>query len=227
MDSLSVKMPRTEQNTVCFSGHRHLSRAELPMIHRLLRRTIRECWNAGFRWFICGGALGFDTLSAEAVIAFRNDGHPEVGLFLALPCADQASRWPDSDRCRYRQILQAADDSVILSSRYFPGCMQMRNRFMVDHASVCVCYLRQFSGGTGYTVRYALSCRRRIVNLCIPDADLSVRVKEPSWNCMFTSPSACANVRTVRLNPLPVAAARKWKGICLRFSGRRSSEKLT
>ena len=45
------------------------------------------------------------------------------------------------------------------------GCMYKRNRHLVDHSGVCVCYLTKDSGGTTYTVRYARAHGLEIINL--------------------------------------------------------------
>ena len=54
---------------------------------------------------------------------------------------------------------------VCLSERYYQGCMHERNRYMVDHSRVCICYLTERTGGTAYTVEYARSRGLKIFNL--------------------------------------------------------------
>ena len=221
MKSSGCGTPRTEQNTVCFTGHRHIDRERIPEIRRRLKAAISRCYEQGCRWFICGGALGFDTLAAEEVLAFR-DGHPDTGLFLAIPCANQSSYWSASDRRRYEAIRDSADEELVLAPSYFKGCMHVRNRFMVRHSAFCICYLKQFEGGTGYTVRYALSVSREVINL-YEDASSSALLKEQLWNCTFTSPSVSGNAHTAHLLLSPAVTGRKWSNTSLRFSGRRSS----
>ena len=53
--------------------------SETDFIRRQLHDIIRYCWDQGFCWFICGGALGFDTLAAEEVIRFRTDEEQDAG----------------------------------------------------------------------------------------------------------------------------------------------------
>ena len=43
--------------------------------------------------------------------------------------------------------------------------MHRRNRYLVDHGCVCVCYLTGDSGGTAYTVRYAEKQGLEIINI--------------------------------------------------------------
>ena len=91
------KKTRTEQNTVCFTGHRSVSKDEIPLLRDSLHNVIEKCWLNGYRWFICGGAVGFDTLAAEEILSFRNL-HPEIGLLLAIPCENQDRCWAEQDR---------------------------------------------------------------------------------------------------------------------------------
>ena len=52
-----------------------------------------------------------------------------------------------------------------MSEAYTQGCMHRRNRHLVDHSSVCICYLTGSSGGTAYTVNYARKQGLEIINI--------------------------------------------------------------
>ena len=67
------------------------------------------------------------------------------------------------ERMEYDRIKGYANEVFCLSERYFRGCMHQRNRYMVDHSSVCVCYLTREDGGTASTVKYA---RRKGLPIC-------------------------------------------------------------
>lgn len=155
------------EETVCFTGHRFIPAAFASEIRNRLNIEILKAYEKGYRRFICGGAIGFDTLAAQSVIAFRKD-HPDVRLLLALPCGDQDENWNGMNRDTYQQIVAAADDVIVLTEKYYRGCMQNRNRYMVDHSSMCIAWLTKLNGsGTLYTVRYALQKDLKIVNLAI------------------------------------------------------------
>ena len=106
----------------------------------------------------------FDTLAAEAVLALREE-FSHVSLLLLLPCRDQAARWRPEEVRRYERIKREADAVEYLGERYAPGCMQRRNRALVDWSAHCICYLTQNSGGTKYTVDYAKRRGLSITNL--------------------------------------------------------------
>lgn len=120
--------------------------------------------------FIAGGALGFDTLAARTVLKLRRSRFPNLRLVLALPCSDQADRWSADNQAVYREIMAQADEVCILSPTYQSGCMQKRNRYMVDRSSYLIGYVSRCSGGSFFTMQYARSQGLHIKNLA-PDTD--------------------------------------------------------
>ena len=149
-----------------FSGHRDIPAEAVEPLRRLLRKRIAALAAEGTSGFLCGGAMGFDTLAAEMVLEARSR-FPGVTLTLALPCPEQADRWPERAKRRYREILTAADEVIYVSEHYTRYCMMQRNRYLVDHAAVLVCYLTKPTGGTAATVKYALQQAVPVVNLAM------------------------------------------------------------
>lgn len=146
----------------CFSGHRP---SRLPWGQRetderclelkfTLSKTLEQLYSRGYRHFICGMALGCDFYFAEAVLALR-DIHPDVTLEAAIPCATQADKWAGSQRERYEQLLSQCDQSHLIQQDYSPGCMQRRNMYMVDHASLLLACFAGVPSGTMNTILYA------------------------------------------------------------------------
>ena len=155
-----------ETNTVCcFTGHRRIPDDVLPRVMSSLRREVlRLIREEGVSRFLSGGALGFDTLAAETVLDVAAD-YPHVSLVIVRPCADQTRGWSEADVARHEAVLARANEVVTLSPAYRPGCMQARNRYLVEHSAVCICYLAERSGGTAYTVRYAAARGLPVINL--------------------------------------------------------------
>ena len=190
------------ETTACFTGHRTVPPSEEPALRFRLSSALQQAYEGGYRTFMCGGARGFDTLAAEAVICFR-ETHGDVRLFLAIPCANQASRWTEEEKARRKAILERADEVRVLSETYYDGCMHARNLFMVDASSLCFCWMKRFEGGTWFTVRSALRHSLTVINLAMPDPNPPV-FRENIWNCIFTSPSASANALTAPLSLSPL-----------------------
>lgn len=150
--------------TVCFTGHRKIPLVQLHTLKKRLRNEIISLVEQDYRYFGAGGALGFDTIAAQAVLDVKRD-HPQVRLILVLPCLSQADRWSDNDKAVYEEIKDKADKVVYTSQEYTKDCMFKRNRHLVDGSSVCICYLTEQTGGTAYTVKYAKKNNLRVINL--------------------------------------------------------------
>lgn len=150
----------------CFTGHRAITVAEHPVLEQRLKNAIRELIDQGVAFFACGGALGFDTMAALAVLKLRQE-FSHIQLLLVLPYKAQARGWSKKDRRIYNQILTKADKVVYTSEYYYNGCMHKRNRHLVDQSEICVCYLKDSIGGTAYTVDYAKQKGLRIINLAL------------------------------------------------------------
>ena len=153
------------EKTCCFTGHRELPAGWSQWkLATKLEKTIIEQINSGIRFFGVGGALGFDTLAAQTVLRLKKK-YPDIKLILVLPCVDQTRGWPTEDVEEYERIKSRADKVVYTSQEYTQGCMHKRNRHLVDHSSVCVCYLAKESGGTAFTVNYAKKQGLEVINI--------------------------------------------------------------
>lgn len=152
----------------CFTGHRVVPTDRTEELRQRLRAGIAYLCDAmSITTYYAGGALGFDSLAAEAVIEQRGR-HPNLRLVIVVPCRDQAARWSAEQKARYERINRDADEVICLAEHYFNGCMHQRNRYMVDHSAYCICYLTEQTGGTAYTVQYAREHGLRIFNLAHP-----------------------------------------------------------
>ena len=147
-----------------FSGHRVVLPEHKAPLCDLLRRAIAYAYEKGCRSFYCGGAVGFDTYAAKEVILFRVK-HPDVRLVLLLPCADQSDGWNPMNRAAYDYILSEADEAVILSDHYVKGCMQRRNRALVDRADILICYVEREGSGSSQTMHLAQKKGIEVYNL--------------------------------------------------------------
>lgn len=153
-----------KNHTVCFTGHRKIPPEQADALARQLRSTLKRLVEDGYIYFGAGGALGFDTLAAKAVLDLRAE-HPQIKLILVLPCLSQTRGWSARDIEIYEDIKSKADKVVYTSQEYTRGCMHKRNRHLVDNSSVCICYLTESTGGTAYTVNYAQTKNLTVINL--------------------------------------------------------------
>ncbi|MBE5809516.1 MAG: DUF1273 domain-containing protein [Clostridiales bacterium] len=166
VDPYELRTRTNREHTVCFTGHRVLGKTDDPALSQLTE-LLELLYTQGYRDFLCGGALGFDLYAAERVVELRRM-HPDVRLIFCLPCADQSSKWKKADCSHYERLLYASDETRVLSPRYYDGCMQARNAYMVDRSYLCVAYMSRLHGGTLSTVRYAISQDVPVINLAVP-----------------------------------------------------------
>lgn len=167
-----MQNPFDRAHGCCFTGHRPNALPEsgnerkpgMRALLALLERAVARAVSDGCTEFYTGGALGFDTLAAEAVLRYRAID-PSVSLHLALPGRNQTEGWSEAQLSRYDAILSRASEVWYAADRCSPGSMQRRNRYLVDHATRCVAYLRRMKGGTLYTVNYALNSGIEVDNL--------------------------------------------------------------
>lgn len=153
-----------KEKTVCFTGHRTIPMLKKWKIEKKLKETLEALIDNGYCYFGAGGALGFDTIAAQTVLALKKK-HPEIKLILVLPCKNQTRCWEEKDVSVYESIIEQADKVVYTQEHYDRGCMFKRNRHLVDNSSVCVAYLTEEKGGTAYTVNYANQKGVKVINI--------------------------------------------------------------
>ena len=162
----------TPEHTCAFTGHRP---EKLPWgyneedfrclaLKERMWKAVQELYDCGYRHFLCGMAQGCDLYFCETVIALRCLA---VGVTVeaVIPHAGQAERWSADQRARYERLLGMCDQKRVLAPFYDRGCMQRRNRYMVDHASCLLSVYDGSGGGTGYTVGYALQKNMKVMHL--------------------------------------------------------------
>lgn len=151
------------EETCCFSGHRP---SKLPWgedesdprclaLKERIRLAVEGAYDRGFRHFICGMAQGTDLYFCEAAQTLR-DERPGVTVEAAIPCEEQAAKWPERDRERYFHLVELCDFETVVQRHYDRGCMLRRNRYMVDRSALLIAAYDGNLGGTMYTLSYAM-----------------------------------------------------------------------
>jgi hypothetical protein len=140
---------------VAFTGHRppkaKLSTSIGTSLARCRARQALRVFCPDYA--IVGGALGFDTLAAEACVL---EGIP---FHVYAPCKNQDSRWPVAARKRYQKMLSIADRVVYTwPGAYIDGCLHHRNEAMVDNSHALLAWWDGSAGGTKHCINYAGGC---------------------------------------------------------------------
>lgn len=150
--------------SVCFSGHRKLE--NFNAVYMATELIIIKLIEQGANVFYNGFALGFDLLAAKIIINLKII-YPNIKLIAILPCPPefQTKKWNEYSKLNYNNALNKADDIIVLSEKYYNGCMQVRNKYLVENSNYCICYLTQSTGGTAFTVKYAVKNSLNIINI--------------------------------------------------------------
>lgn len=140
-----------------------------------LKKRIIDAIKCGYTHFISGMALGVDILFAEIVIKLKTKNKRLV-LECALPCINQCSKWKKKDCRKYWHIIACADFVTYVSKcNYYNGCMQKRNKYMVNASNRVICVSNN-SAGTQFTYMYAKMREKEISLINI-------------WNMLFYLPN--------------------------------------
>ena len=154
---------RARQVTCSFTGHRpeklpwgeNESDIRCAALKTRLFDAVLAAYDQGYRHFLCGMARGSDFWFCEAVLRLQGI-HRDVSLEAVIPYPGQADRWSGEDRERYRRLLRSCNYETVVQESYSPGCMQRRNRYLVDHASMLIAVHDGVPGGTQRTIAYAM-----------------------------------------------------------------------
>ena len=163
------------ENTFCFTGYRP-SKMPFPIdsnnpeyikFENKLIDSVFSVANEENITFYTGAAMGFDIIAAEIVLLLKKAKGKEANIKLvcAVPFKNQAEKFPEEWKVRYKNVLENADETVILSDTYYRGCYQRRNEYMVDRSNSVITWFDGQSGGTLNTLIYAKKTGKRIVNI--------------------------------------------------------------
>ena len=147
------------KKSCAFTGHREIKSDFSPQV--LKKEVENLIVQENVKTFYVGMAMGFDLLAAETVLKVKKKY--DVKLVACIPYYGQEKYFSEKDKKRYLNVLKKCDESVMVSEKYYKGCLLKRNRYMVDNADFLIAYLRKDSGGTAYTVNYYLKKKNNSV----------------------------------------------------------------
>jgi uncharacterized phage-like protein YoqJ len=111
---------------------------------------------------ITGMALGVDQIFALAVIEHKKT-YPDCKLIAAIPCPEQACKWPLPSQKLYLEILAKCDYSKYISEKYDNSCMKVRNNWMVKQCTSAIAVYDGSPGGTMHAVNALMSAKKPVL----------------------------------------------------------------
>ncbi len=152
-------MDNYDLKTTCsFTGHRVL-RNDFNVDK--LKEVINNVLKNGYRTFLVGMAIGFDLTCVEVLLKKKKEFN--LDIIACIPCKNQDKFYKNTEKEKYQEYIKKVDKIVYFSDVYTDGCMQIRNRYMVDNSSLMIAYLKYFKGGALYTVNYAKKQNKEII----------------------------------------------------------------
>lgn len=136
-----------------------------PLCVKLKQRLysqIESLIKDGAEEFCSGMALGVDMWAAETVLELK-EIYPQIHLTAVIPCPEQADRWNREHQTRYQDILKRCDRKITVSPKYTKGCMQKRNKALVDMCDILLAVFDGKSGGTKQTIELAKAKDRKTI----------------------------------------------------------------
>lgn len=110
-------------------------------------------------------ALGTDLIFVEECIQLG------IPFIAAVPFKGQESRWPDESQNTYHRLLKRAqrvvyvDEDPMYHGDSYGSKLYMRNKWMVDRASIVIAVWNGSSGGTANAVKSAIKRDLKVLRL--------------------------------------------------------------
>ena len=149
----------------CFTGHRpdkmEFGEKEIKL---LLEKAIDDAIVGGYVTFITGMAMGTDIWAAEVVLE-RKKNNADLHLICALPHPEFECKRSEREKMRFNKIIENADLVKEINRRYFSGCYQVRNEWMVNRCNLVIAVFDEQAGGTKNTIDYAKRVGVKVINV--------------------------------------------------------------
>ena len=147
--------------TCALSGHRVLKK---NFNINYFRKILFEIIESGYDKFYVGMARGFDLEGCKILQFIRAEYRLlNIRIIACLPCPEQDKFFSEKEKADYINCLKDCDEIIYISDTYINGCMQMRNRYMIDNCNLLLAYIYKDYGGTFYTINYARRKNKEII----------------------------------------------------------------
>jgi len=144
---------------VALTGHRVLKK-DFDLYH--FNRVLVNIIESGYNIFYIGMAIGFDITGCKLLNELK-ETYKDIKIIACIPCKEQDKFFNKKEKNDYENCLKFCEEIIYITDTYITGCMQMRNRYMVDNCDLLLAYLYKNLGGTYYTVNYAKRKNKEII----------------------------------------------------------------
>lgn len=138
--------------TVTFIGHSDCYGVQYERLENVIRGLVEN----GATEFLSGGMGSFDWMAARAVFNLKKE-YPHIQNHLVIPYLSFHIREP-----KYFDAIVYPEG---FEKYHFKAAIPARNRYMVDHSQIAVCYVTHDWGGAAKTFARATKKGLKIINL--------------------------------------------------------------
>lgn len=150
--------------TVTFIGHNDCYIVKYDELKSVIRQLIED----GATEFLSGGMGNFDWMAARAIYALKKE-YPHIRSNLVIPYLTFNIR----EKKYFDDIIYPEG----FEKYHFKAAIPARNRYMVDHSQIAVCYVDHDWGGAAKTYARAIKKGLRIINLGVSPTTLQDKIK--------------------------------------------------
>lgn len=150
--------------TCCFTGHRNIPKCDEHKILTRVHYHLEPLMENGVKYFGVGGAVGFDMIVAEYLLDLRDRLGKKIKIISVLPFPEWREKWNEDEIRRQDEIMRRSDKVTFIRDAYCKDVYLIRDRKLVDESGYYISYWNRRTGGTAYTVRYALKKGLQVFN---------------------------------------------------------------
>lgn len=154
-----------KQKTCCFTGHRSIRAERLPILMQKTEQIVRELIANGVIFFCVGGAVGYDTEVAKLLFRLQESEFPQIKVILIYPFDGFTDSWTPMQQEAYWLLYPKYFKVICVAQKAGRAMYLKRDRQLVDCSAFCICYCTRKTGGTAYTVRYAMQKGLRVFHI--------------------------------------------------------------
>lgn len=148
--------------TVAFFGHRYID--NIYRVEKILENQIRKLLDENeYVDFLVGRNGDFDQCASSSVFRVRRD-YRDYNSSLVLVLPYPTAEYINSEEY-FEKYYSEIEISYAAAKAHPKAAIQIRNREMVDRASMIICYIEKKKGGAWQTVEYAIKQGKKIINI--------------------------------------------------------------
>lgn len=109
---------------------------------------------------------------AVYLLDLRDRQGKKIKIISVLPFPEWREKWNEDEIRRQDEIMRRSDKVTFIRDAYCQDVYLIRDRKLVDESGYCISYSNRRTGGTAYTVRYAMKKGLQVFNASSWDLSL-------------------------------------------------------